>query len=265
MGPTSPSSSGSRARLELTSEPPWRSQRRGPEAAGPHTTLIVNDTTAKRKPMPQPTIMRVQPEEVVKTWRTNSALDGGTQLPRVSWSRAIAAPSQTKKRKSPRSWPRSRRDPWPNRLLGPPDRSCGQSGEQGSPVHQLLSSSTPMAVPPVSLVRAVRRLPTTLYHHTLQGKASRSSSSSRHVRTSSFSCWHGCPRDDGSHEVACNVVYLRQHRKFARARAQSIGDELHPRHHSNALITNFWAIQRSEKPSVRNSSAANTTAARSGA
>ena len=47
--------------------------------------------------MPQPTIMRVQPEEVVKTWRTNSALDGGTQLPRVSWSRAIAAPSQTKK------------------------------------------------------------------------------------------------------------------------------------------------------------------------
>ena len=47
--------------------------------------------------MPQPTIMRVQPEEVVKTWRTNSALDGGTQRPRVSWSRAIAAPSQTKK------------------------------------------------------------------------------------------------------------------------------------------------------------------------
>ncbi len=47
--------------------------------------------------MPQPMIMRAQPEEVVKTWRTNSALDGGTQLPRVSWSRAIAAPSQTKK------------------------------------------------------------------------------------------------------------------------------------------------------------------------
>ena len=122
-----------------------------------------------------------------------------------------------------------------------------------------------MAVPPVSLVRA-GRLPITLYHRTLQGKrfcALQLKFATRQNELVLVLARLSC-RTTGPTIVACNVVYLRQHRKFARARAQSIGDELHPRHHSNALITNFWAIQRSEKPSVRNSSAANTTAARSG-
>src|SRR6185437_4523574 len=112
-----------------------------------------------------------------------------------------------------------------------------------------------MAVPPVSLVRAVDVCPyqCTIVH--CSACASASSSSSRHVRTISFSCWHGC-QDDGATIVACNVVYLRQPREFARAGAQSIGDDPHARHHSDALITIFGRSSAQRSRLSVNSSAA---------
>ena len=53
-------------------------------SSGKDTTLMVNTTTAKTKPTPQPTTMSAQPEGVVNTWRANSAIDTGTAVPKKS-------------------------------------------------------------------------------------------------------------------------------------------------------------------------------------
>ena len=44
---------------------------------------MVNTTTAKKKPTPQPTTMSIQPEVVVRIWRANSSIDVGSALPKI--------------------------------------------------------------------------------------------------------------------------------------------------------------------------------------
>ena len=51
---------------------------------GSETTLIVNTTTAKRKPTPQPTAMSFQPEGVVKARRASSEIEFGTHPPKYN-------------------------------------------------------------------------------------------------------------------------------------------------------------------------------------
>jgi hypothetical protein len=53
-------------------------------SSGNDTTLIINTTTANRKPTPLPTTISVHPSGVVKTWRRKFGIDPGGELPKVA-------------------------------------------------------------------------------------------------------------------------------------------------------------------------------------